>query len=110
MGGLPILPDEPPRVYGEWTRTGYCCRCGDCCASGNPFPLPDKSDESDPCPYLSATRDDGTRHCTAHDNTDEATDVGRYRVMACSLWPSKPEHVARYPRCTYVFVRTGGGD
>lgn len=83
-----------------WLRTGECCKCGDCCR-GNPF-VPD-GDPNEPCPLLGVVRKDGTRLCTGHG-------VDPYYLSGCNVWPTIPEHVAKYSRCSYRFewVDDGG--
>ncbi len=75
-----------------WIREGECCQCGDCCR-GDPF-----KPESSPgmCPLLSATRPNGTRHCTGYN-------VHPYYLQGCNVWPSIPAHTADLPRCTYTW-------
>lgn len=90
-----VTTDEPPREFvlvdGRTVRrTGYCCRCGECCHTGDPFSGADEG----PCalfrwvgPTLGACAD---RH-------------NAYYLSGCVDWPSKPEHLIGKPSCTYQF-------
>lgn len=75
----------------RWLRTGYCCQCGQCCV-GDPF----TGSAEGYCPLLKwLSPEQGI-----------CTDLGNeYRLKACAHWPSKPEHVAQWPQCTYKFER-----
>ena len=72
-----------------WLREGECNRCGDCCRSGNPF-----TGEPGTCP-IAQEMPDGTIHCTDRTN--------HYYMIGCRFWPSMPEHIVDYPRCSYTF-------
>lgn len=76
-----------------WVREGECIRCGDCC-TGSPYP--EREPVEGMCPNLKA-QPDGTRGCAVHGGSDP------YWLAACRHWPSKPEHVAHLPRCTFTF-------
>jgi hypothetical protein len=87
---LPVLQEEEPQEFvladgRRVRRTGYCCRCGACCQS-----------EQGPCVYF-ARREDGLGECVGRDSA--------LYLNGCNVWPSKPEHVALYPECTYRFER-----
>lgn len=77
-----------------WKRTGDCCRCGECCESGNPF----TGQAGVPCPLLHRTAD-GLTACSDRSHP--------YYLSGCNVWPSKPEHIVNYPSCTYRFERVG---
>jgi hypothetical protein len=91
MPPLPILQPEPPRQFGQYLRTGYCCRCGDCC-KGNPF----TGETSGYCPLYREA--EGLGECS--DRTSA------YYQGGCIDWPQKPEHLIPYPDCTYRFELT----
>lgn len=78
---------------GLYRREGECSRCGDCCKTGDPFSVPP---ESAPACRLYRERD-GVGECT-----DRAHPL---YLNGCNVWPTKPEHLRDYPRCTYRFVR-----
>ena len=78
-----------------WAREGECCKCGDCCR-GNPIPGEWMDTPDGMCPLLGIVRQDGTRHCRGHG-------VNPYYLNGCNIWPTIPEHVAAYPRCTYTW-------
>jgi hypothetical protein len=87
--------EEEPREFTDaggvvWRRRGACCRCDECCASGDPF-----TGKEGTCPLFKMIGGLGT--CT--DMTVH------YRKIACDHWPSTPAHVALYPSCSYRFER-----
>jgi hypothetical protein len=92
---IPLIPSDPPVVMtfpnGRRVRiSGYCCLCGDCCESGNPY-----TGDHTPCPHFKRlSPEQGI--CT------DRSEANSYYQHACRLWPSKPEHPLAYPRCTYV--------
>lgn len=73
-----------------WRREGTCNRCGACCKSGDPF----TGSPHAPCPIYREV--DGVGACS--DRTHP------YYLAGCNVWPSKPEHIADYPTCSYFFV------
>lgn len=77
----------------SWVREGECCKCGDCCR-GNPFRGEVPNTHDDMCPLLGALTKDGERLCTGHG-------VHPYYLNGCNVWPTVPEHVSAYSRCTY---------
>lgn len=83
-----------PSTGERWRREGYCCLCGMCCG-GNPIPdeLPDAPHGM--CPLWQATETGGICTNLTHP----------YRLKACAHFPSKPDHILPYERCTYRFVR-----
>lgn len=91
---LPLISldaEEPPVRFGEFLRTGYCCRCGDCCR-GNPY----TGSVEGHCPHYAVRS--GLGECMDRQ--------GAYYLAACKDWPSKPEHLLEHPKCTYRFERT----
>jgi hypothetical protein len=89
-----------------WVRSGYCCRCGQCCV-GDPF-----NDEERPraavvpghCPLYEIK--DGAGFCTGH----AASAPGRehpYYLAACSTWPDHPDLIVGKSACTYKFAWVG---
>jgi hypothetical protein len=81
-------------VPSSWRREGECSRCGDCCRGDftDPHSTPDV-----PCPLL--RRDAaGVAACAGWGEHP-------YYLSGCNVWPSKPEHIADMPRCTYRFVK-----
>lgn len=88
-----------------WRRTGYCSRCGDCCEDPeNIFSSTDGNGEANPltqevpgkCAYYKMLPD-GKHGCTGM--------TTQYYKNGCAYLPSKPEHVAEWPNCTYRFER-----
>jgi len=84
----------------SWKREGYCCQCGECCRGRDPF-----DGELGPPPvagFCALYRIvDGKGSCS--DRTH------RYYLNGCNVWPSIPEHVSNYPRCTYTFTEVNDG-
>ena len=80
----------------SWVRSGYCCRCGQCCV-GDPF-----SDETRPraavvkghCPLYELR--DGAGFCSNRHHP--------YYLAACSTWPDHPSLIADKDKCTYTFA------
>jgi coenzyme F420-reducing hydrogenase beta subunit len=75
-----ILIRQPDGSLME--RTGVCSRCGDCCIG---------------CPLI-RLQSFGVARCAGYG-------TARLYLQGCDRWPSEPEHVAAYPRCTYRFRR-----
>lgn len=88
-----MLVSDEPQVFGEWRRTGYCCRCGDCCR-----------DSESPTGYCSLfvlhwdqAREGFQGHCA-----DRSSDTF---TAGCDVWPQHPAQIADKPHCTYRFER-----
>ena len=87
-----------------WVRSGYCCRCGQCCV-GDPF-----ADHERPraavvpthCPLYEIR--DGTGFCTGHTGAVPAGQEHPYYLAACAAWPDHPSQIADKPACTYSFA------
>jgi hypothetical protein len=94
--------NEPAQVFGEWRRTGYCCRCGDCC-KGNPF----TGSPEGYCPFFAVQwnveREGWQGHCT------DRTSANTYYTMACAMYPTHPSQIEDKPHCTYRFERIADG-
>jgi len=92
-----------------WKRSGYCCRCGDCCI-GDPF----NGEEGLPaiegrCPLFRFHHTpDGNEEglCIGHEPPNQHP----YYLNGCNVWPSDPRHIAHLPRCTYKFEWVSDGD
>lgn len=82
----------------RYEREGYCCRCGDCCR-GNPD---GSGTDKDLCPFLRFEAD-GKAACVDWDKPNT------YWAKGCIVWPTKPEHIAHLPRCTYWFREVPDG-
>jgi hypothetical protein len=88
----------------SWVRSGYCCRCGECCV-GDPF-----NGELGPlmtgthCPLYRLIGLDNkiVGHCIAHPPTAEVQND--YYYNNCSVWPDDPRQIADKPSCTYKFT------
>jgi hypothetical protein len=99
-----------------WIRSGYCCRCGDCCR-GSPHhpdnPLVASEAMSQPamvdgyCP-LFRWHALGVGFCTGHIGAVPAGKEDPYYLAACSSWPDHPEQLKDKPRCTYTFEWADG--
>lgn len=120
---IPIYPENFPNIdqnantvvvfesindqdYGDkYERTGYCNRCGDCCAdtenifatvdgNGNPGGLvqvvPGK------CAYF-RWDNDGLAMCTGRDTN--------YYKNGCAFAPSDPDQILTWSNCSYVFTK-----
>lgn len=70
-------------------RSGTCCKCGDCC-----IPSPYPPHEGD-CPHLLPANAAGERFCEIHDQPS--------RPCHGEDFPTVPEVLALYPRCTFSF-------
>jgi hypothetical protein len=100
-----------------WVRSGYCCRCGQCCAvGGNPFPgdvegnprcsqlmATRQAEQPDACPLLHfhIGAPEGDTSCVGHG-------IDPYYLSGCIDWPSDPTHIQDYDRCTYMFTWVDG--
>ncbi len=95
-----------------WVRSGYCCRCGDCCA-GDPYGgNPDDPTRSEVmkrtppvagmCPLyeLHHGAPEGEGFCIGH----EPPNQDPYYLAGCNVWPSDPSNIVNYPNCTYTFT------
>lgn len=97
---LPILSgDEPVQDFKMsdgtiWRRTGYCCRCGECCF-GDVFTKDSKPDQR--CSMYEEQRD-GTGMCK------DRTEKNWYYHQGCNVFPQVPSQVTDYPSCTYKFT------
>jgi hypothetical protein len=93
---------ELPLAQRQYRRIGVCCRCGECCRTGDP--VGDGSNvvrgEVACALYREDEREEG--RCTDRRHP--------YYLSGCNVWPSKPEHIADKPSCTYSFVEVTGGD
>lgn len=94
---IPIMQAEPDSRYEHpdgrvFLRTGYCCHCGACCSSGDPF-VGEQTNPPSPCRLLVKDAR-GAFHCGDREH--------HIYLNGCNVWPSIPEHVAAYPSCTYV--------
>ena len=95
-GKLPVVSAElfvHPVTNELYRREGECCRCGDCCKTGDPFSVPPESRPS--CRLYRET--DGLGACSDRRHP--------LYLNGCNAWPTKPEHLRDYPRCTYRFVK-----
>lgn len=80
-----------------WVRSGECNRCGDCCRTGDPF----TKTPNVLCP-VGRENPDGTVTCTNLRHP--------YFMAGCVVWPTKPEHIADKPRCSFTFEWVEDGD
>lgn len=94
---------EEPREFAAadgvtWRRTGACNRCGACCRTGNPFPelVPEVAGA---CAHYRDDAGDGLPGCASREHW--------YATAACAPFPQKPQQIAAYPECSYVFERVG---
>ena len=81
-------------------RIGYCCKCGDCCrhASGMSFEVDD---------VYSFKVDRRMHACDLFNKeTNECNKPFNHKRWVCKCWPMLPEHIEKFPNCTYKFVRT----
>lgn len=93
-----------------WIRTGFCCRCGDCC-KGNPWEDPSIVEayggQPEPvvvegyCPLFEWHKGapEGEGFCVGH----EPPLQDPYYLSACEAWPTEPAQIADKPSCTYRF-------
>lgn len=99
-----VVQEEPPQRCVQhdgvvYLRTGYCCHCGECCQSGDPFAVAQTHPPS-PCAKLT-TDARGAYQCAGRDT--HVYNIG------CNVWPSTPSHLDRYPSCTYRFELVSNG-
>lgn len=76
-----------------YERSGYCCRCGECCV-GDPF----DGEEGEPavegyCPLFRMQGLLGS--CSNREHP--------YYLSGCNVWPSHPNQIEDKPSCTYKF-------
>ena len=99
----------------SWVRSGYCCRCGDCCI-GDPYPDKDdpacthlmrvhKPERPGRCPLLQfhIGAPQGDTSCVGHIGMVPEGSEDPYYMSGCNVWPTVPDHIKDYPRCTYSF-------
>jgi hypothetical protein len=98
---MAYTPQEPERIFehnGEkYLRTGYCCRCGQCCV-GNPFSEDDNEPEpvvENYCPIF-RWLEEGVGHCSNREHP--------YYLRGCVDWPTHPGQITDKPGCTYEFT------
>jgi len=97
----------------SWVRSGYCCRCGDCCV-GDPFPKGNyptdlwkrTPERPGACPLLHLHPGDpeGEASCLGHTGYAKTGEEDAYYLSGCNVWPSIPEHIQHLERCTYKFT------
>lgn len=98
-----------------WVRSGYCCRCGDCCV-GDPFEgdldAPHRSELMKRIPRVAGycplyeIRDEGFEYkgfCAGHIGAAPPGKEDSYYMSGCNVWPDNPSQIADKPRCTYKF-------
>lgn len=100
-----------------WVRSGYCCRCGECC-KGDPYE--GRDDQRTPlmrrapsvqgyCP-LFEWHAEGEGFCVGHIGAVPAGQEDGYYMGGCVHWPDHPDQLKDYPRCTYSFTWVNGSD
>jgi len=92
----------------SWVRSGYCCRCGQCCV-GDPF-----TDDNRPrtaavagyCPLFEFHHGapEGDGFCTGHTGAVPPGQENWYYMSGCNVWPDNPGQIADKPACTYTFT------
>jgi len=84
----------------SWVRKGECSQCGDCCKGRDPFG--GELGEPPVAGFCALYRVvEGHGHCNGHDGHP-------YYLGGCNVWPTMPEHVQEYSRCTYTFEWVSG--
>jgi hypothetical protein len=99
-----------------WVRSGYCCRCGECCV-GDPFAnSPDDPNRSElmrraarvqgMCPLyeLHVGNPNGDGFCAGHTGAVPAGQEDPYYLAGCNVWPQHPDNIKDKPNCTYTFA------
>jgi hypothetical protein len=89
-----------------WIRSGYCCRCGECC-KGVPPALADRPSEVEGhCPLFTRSQpsSDGPGFCRGHTGAVPAGQEDPYYLAGCIHWPQHPDNIADCPSCTYTFT------
>ena len=82
---------------GVFIRTGECNRCGECCATGDPFEGAMGAPEiPGACPLLTL-QFDGFHACKDRRHP--------YYLQGCNVWPTHPGQIADKPSCSYKFER-----
>ena len=80
-------------------RIGYCCKCGECCkyAGGMSF---------DCCNIKSFWVNKSKNEvCKSYDKKTKSCKHHKYKRWICKCWPMLPEHIEKFPKCTYKFVK-----
>lgn len=83
------------KTIGSYRKTGFCCRCGDCCRiHGDPFSNNPKGGTA--CSKLVDNQ------CSIHGrgNAEEQ----RFWNAGCNDWPRHPDDLRDVPNCTFRFV------
>jgi len=110
-----------------WVRSGTCCRCGECCQDGDPFPGDTSTLEENPrrsykmrmppekegwCPLLRSHIGDpaGDFSCIGHPGSVPLENADPYYMSGCNVWPDHPDQIADKPSCTYTFTWVADGD
>lgn len=79
-----------------FVRTGECCRCGQCCMTGDPFEgALGEPEIPGGCALLTLLPDGHA--CKDRQNS--------YYLSGCNVWPSHPGHIVDKPGCSYKFER-----
>lgn len=97
----------------SWKRSGYCCRCGECCV-GNPYEdgeYPSNASQemrkspkvAGYCPLFSWISP-GQGHCSGHIGVAPPGQEDPYYMAGCSAWPQSPSEIEDKPSCTYKFT------
>jgi len=94
-----------------WIRSGYCCRCGQCCVGDpftddGPFRRPRAAIVEGYCPLYELK--DGVGHCAGHIGVTKAGEENAYYMAACRTWPDHPDLIKDKPACTYRFTWVDG--
>jgi len=91
---MTITFDHGPN--GIFERSGECCRCGQCCMTGDPFEGEMGEPEiSGACPLLSFHA--GLYTCIDRQNP--------YYLNGCNVFPTHPGQISDKPGCSYKFQK-----
>lgn len=80
-------------------KVGYCCKCGDCCkyAGGMSFDMNNI--------YDFEVNKRKRKQCYAFNHNTNKCKHHKNKKWICKCWPMLPEHIEKFPRCTYKFEK-----
>ena len=91
-----------------WIRSGYCCRCGECCVGDPGWQGEDPRGlmRRQPlvqgyCPLFEWKEGEPHRggFCAGHEPPGQHP----YYLSGCNVWPDDPVQIKNMPHCTYTF-------
>jgi hypothetical protein len=102
MAGISVLVTNCKKELKKRNlkRVGYCCQCGECCkyAGGMSFDINDI--------HSFEVNKHKRKKCACFNQKTNKCKVHKNKKWLCRCWPMLPEHIEKFPRCTYRFEKT----